>query len=335
MTALKTIRVHGALAKLLKRRTFKAAVRSPQEAVAFLLANFPEAEAYMRPRFFHIRAGGREIYQEDIDSPTGVYEEICITPAICGAGGSGVGSIIGGAFLIAAAIFVPFAAPVLLPLGIGLALTGVAQVLTPVPSDRPESTDSGRRDSYNFSGLQQTSREGIPVPLVYGEIMTGSVVLSVNVGEDEEELELDFDAGAGNPNVPDLEAVADLNTIFNDMDALYPGICWGLQVRDYIQWNPNCVDSSNNNPNYTLSSWGTSSETRLFSRMGQGNYFQSLSDFYVAYYLGDQCWKNEIGSQIRYTWLKNCDGVVVNQQKGWPAHGDYIATKGYINNRWA
>ena len=202
---LKTIRVYGDLAKLLKQRTFRAAVRSPQDAIKFLLANFPEVESYILPRFFHIRVGEREISEDDLEAPTGVFEEIRIIPAICGAGG-GVGQIITGVALIAGSFLVPFAAPVLLPLGIGLTLTGIATFLTPTPSDRPESTDPS--DSYNFNGLQQTSREGIPVPVVYGEIFTGSVVLSVKVEEDDEELEADFAAGTGDPN-PDPNPVPD------------------------------------------------------------------------------------------------------------------------------
>ena len=205
---LKTIRVYGDLAKLLKQRTFKAAVRSPQDAIKFLLANFPEVESYILPRFFHIRVGEREIGEDDLEVPTGVFEEIRIIPAICGAGG-GVGQIITGVALIAGSFLVPFAAPVLLPLGIGLTLTGIATFLTPTPSDRPESTDPS--DSYNFNGVQQTSREGIPVPVVYGEIFTGSVVLSVKVEEDDEELEADFAAGAGDPN-PDPNPVPDPET---------------------------------------------------------------------------------------------------------------------------
>ena len=32
--------------------------------------------------------------------------------------------------------------------------------------------------SFSFSGTQNTSRAGTPVPIVYGEIITGSVVIS-------------------------------------------------------------------------------------------------------------------------------------------------------------
>ena len=231
-TTLRTIRVRGTLAKLLKRRTFKAAVRSPQEAIRFLLANYPELEGYMRPRFFHINVGGRVINEESIGLPAGFHEDINITPAICGAGGDGENSltqIFAGVALIALSIFVPFVAPVLLPLGIGLTLTGVAGLLSPVTPDRPESSDA--RDSYSFSNVQQTSREGPPVPLVYGEIITGSIVLSVNIERDDEKLGTGDGEGIFEPGIGD-------NTY--NLAERYPGICWGYYSEVYFEFDYTC-----------------------------------------------------------------------------------------------
>ena len=37
------------------------------------------------------------------------------------------------------------------------------------------------RISFSFSGIQNTSRAGTPIPIVYGEILTGSVVISAGV----------------------------------------------------------------------------------------------------------------------------------------------------------
>lgn len=210
----RVIRVRGTLAKLLKRRTFKAVVRSPQEAIRFLLANYPELEGYMRPRYFQVTVGNRVVNEETIGLPTGVFEEICITPAICGAGGP-AGQIFTGLGLIALSIFVPFAAPFLLPLGIGLTLTGVAGLIAPITPDKPESTDS--RDSYGFNGVQQTSREGPPVPLVYGDIVTGSIVLSVNIDEDAEEIGVGIPAEyADNPDDYLNSPAADANASFEN-----------------------------------------------------------------------------------------------------------------------
>ena len=58
----------------------------------------------------------------------------------------------------------------------------MAQLLTPVPTV-PTGIDSPKdpRKSYSFSGVQQTSRAGVPVPIVYGETLVGSVVISAGI----------------------------------------------------------------------------------------------------------------------------------------------------------
>jgi predicted phage tail protein len=68
--------------------------------------------------------------------------------------------------------------------GASLVLGGVAQLLTPVPKvpqGAASNTDQDPRKSYSFSGIQQTSRQGVPVPVVYGETLVGSVVISAGV----------------------------------------------------------------------------------------------------------------------------------------------------------
>ena len=71
---------------------------------------------------------------------------------------------------------------VLFGLGATLVLGGVAQLLTPVPRV-PTGPDSNQdpRKSYSFSGVQQTSRAGVPVPIVYGQTLVGSVVISAGI----------------------------------------------------------------------------------------------------------------------------------------------------------
>jgi len=39
-------------------------------------------------------------------------------------------------------------------------------------------SDNDPRKTFNFSGIQQTSRQGVPVPCVYGLTLVGSVVIS-------------------------------------------------------------------------------------------------------------------------------------------------------------
>jgi predicted phage tail protein len=71
---------------------------------------------------------------------------------------------------------------VVLGIGASLVLGGVAQLLTPTPKV-PQGADGqdDPRKSYSFSGVQNTSRAGTPVPIVYGETLVGSVVISAGI----------------------------------------------------------------------------------------------------------------------------------------------------------
>ena len=52
-------------------------------------------------------------------------------------------------------------------------------MLTPVPKITEQEQDP--RLSFNFSGIQNTSRAGVAVPVIYGEVLTGSVVVSAGI----------------------------------------------------------------------------------------------------------------------------------------------------------
>ena len=184
---LREIRVYGSLAKFLGQRVFHAAVNSTAEAVRFLCVNFPKLEAHMAERDYRVMAGGYGVTLNELHYPIG-QEVIRIAPAV---GGAGAGlRILAGAALIAASFAIPGTALIAgiavksLAFGIGasLALGGVAQLLTPTPRT-PTGTDSESdpKKSYSFSGVQNTARQGVPIPVIYGEVLTGSIVISAGV----------------------------------------------------------------------------------------------------------------------------------------------------------
>lgn len=190
---LRRIRVYGQLAKFLGRRVFQAEVASTAEAVRFLVANFPELERHMAEQHYRVSAGDWQQGLDDLHHPIG-QSDIRIVPVIGGAGGP-VGRILVGAALIAGSFFtggatiglLGLAAPlavssVLAGVGASLVLGGVAQLLTPVPQT-PSGPDSEQdpRKSFSFSGIQNTSRQGVPVPIVYGETLVGSVTISAGI----------------------------------------------------------------------------------------------------------------------------------------------------------
>ena len=190
---LRKIKLYGKLAKFIGHRVLEADVATAAEAVRFLLANWPEAEAHMSDQHYRVSIGTYDIDLEELHHPAG-QKEIKIVPVVAGAGGA-TGRIIVGALLIAGAFFtggatiglLGLAAPiavstVLAGVGITLVLGGVAQLLTPTPKV-PQGSDGqdDPRKSYSFSGIQNTSRQGVPVPIVYGETLVGSVVISAGI----------------------------------------------------------------------------------------------------------------------------------------------------------
>ena len=197
---LRKIKLYGKLAKFIGHRVLEADVASAAEAVRFLLANWPELEAHMSDQYYRVSIGTYDIDLEELHHPAGAAP-ISFVPVVGGAGG-GVGKILIGIALIAGAIILGPAAGGFLGLGLGLSgagmgiiggaaatifgmigasliIGGVAQLLTPTPTT---STDEGDpRKSFSFSGIQNTNRAGVPVPLVYGETLVGSVVISAGI----------------------------------------------------------------------------------------------------------------------------------------------------------
>ena len=167
---------------------------------------------------------GRDAMQslEEIDNPTGSMEAISITPVLQGAGGGGVGQIFAGIGLIAAAIVLgPIGLGVLGAtgaiagtagvataigyVGAALILGGTSQLLSPTISDSPgtfgatsptrqRARDSftpenneiaDNRASYIFNGAVNLTAQGNPVPILYGRMRVGSVVVSAGLSVED------------------------------------------------------------------------------------------------------------------------------------------------------
>jgi predicted phage tail protein len=154
--------------------------------------------------------------ETELHFPTGETEEISITPVLVGAGGAGSKIAIGiglialsfllpgaGLFgttsLFGAAAGTGFATALgtaVSSIGVSLILTGTAQLLSPQPADVPgltgptgrvDSFDPARNDpadnrsSYIYNGAVNLTAQGNPVPVCYGRMRVGSVVVSAGV----------------------------------------------------------------------------------------------------------------------------------------------------------
>ena len=198
---LTKLKLYGDLAEFIGHKEFNIHANTVAKAVSFLINNFPQAEAYMNERNYAVLVNDVEIDETELHDLTGT-QEIKFVPVISGAG-SGFNKFLAGVTLIGASFLFPGAGAFgtfsasgaaagagigtaigtgLSYIGASLVLGGVNEMLFPLPDDEGEGDP---RISFSFTGLQNTSRAGTPVPICYGEILTGSVVISADITTDE------------------------------------------------------------------------------------------------------------------------------------------------------
>ena len=213
---MKVVKVYGALKERLGGQgTFELDVFNAAEAIKALCSNFPGLDKWFVDSgedgiAYKVLLGETEIGETEVGEdncenlfyPWSEKEVFHITPVLVGSGGrGGWGRSILGAVLIGAAFMIPggaaiaqagfmkggitfgagaagFFAKSAIYIGAGLILGGISQLLTPVPKAPPEAN---KLQSFSFSGIQQTTQQGGPIPIIYGKCFVGSAVLSAGL----------------------------------------------------------------------------------------------------------------------------------------------------------
>ena len=176
------IKLYGDLAEFVGVKEIETEVHTVADAVKCLIGNYPQAENYMMDKSYKVIVNEKPRTLEEVHFPTG-QSDIKIVPVISGQG-RGFGQIILGAALIGTAFLTGgFTLGTLTGfsniagnLGVALVLGGVSQMLTPVPDDTTEEPNS-----FQFNSPVNTYNAGLPVPILYGERMVGSVVISAGL----------------------------------------------------------------------------------------------------------------------------------------------------------
>ena len=218
---MKVVKVYGALRKFLGGQCrFELDVATPAEALKCLCVNFPGLQQWLidseqHGMAFRATVGRERIHSDDMTvavMPWSEREVFSIAPVVVGAG-EGAGRILIGIGLVAISFLLPGAGvfgggPGLLGIkagaatikaltaignavslvGASLVLGGVAQLISPQPtmSGLERGREAARLESFSFSGIVNTSQQGLPVPIIYGRAFAGSAVLSA--GLDTEQL---------------------------------------------------------------------------------------------------------------------------------------------------
>ena len=206
------IKLYGHLKEATGRSSFKAKVSNTAEAVKFLIANFPTLEHEMANQYYRVSVNNLDIDETELHDPVGIAE-IKIIPVIAGSG-RGFGKILLGAALIGLSFLLPgpaipfknlqFGGGALFTggttiarglayIGAALVLSGIADLFT--PAVEPDAEDPL---SANFSNAINTTLATVPIPILYGECITGSVVISAGI-----------DTADGSPTTPASANVVD------------------------------------------------------------------------------------------------------------------------------
>lgn len=190
------IKLYGHLRRF--GREFELMVKSPAEAIHALGVMLPGFKHYLetaehKGMTFAIFNGRRNISAEEL--ALGAKPEIRLAPVYGGRkNGGGLQTVI-GAILIAVAMFYSAgtaagamgaftaggAVGTAAMVGVSLVIGGVMQMLTPTVGGLKDSSSSENTAAYAFGGPVNTTAQGTPVGLLYGEREVGGAVISAGI----------------------------------------------------------------------------------------------------------------------------------------------------------
>lgn len=188
--ALKTIRLYGRLGALFGR-VHRLHIETCSEAIRALCVTVDGFEQYLRDsksmgiRFACFK-GKRNVGVDQLALGLG-DEDFRIAPVLAGAKKGGVFQTILGAVMVVAGIVATFipgaqaAAPYLIAGGISTMAGGVIQLLTPQPPGLSQRQDADNKPSYAFGQPVNTTAQGNPVGILWGEREIGGAVIGAGI----------------------------------------------------------------------------------------------------------------------------------------------------------
>ena len=192
------VRLHGPLA-LHFGKMWTLDIRTPREAIAAIAVTHPGIRAFImklhrQGLVFRVRARQVQPSQvqpsqaqphhaprhhdydnDDVGLPLGAMQRLDVVPIVRGANASV--RFVAGAVLVVAGVW--FQNPYLISAGVSLMLGSVVEWLTPLPENNRDSAQGAQ--SWTYQGPTNTAEQGLPVPVIYGEVLTGGVAVSAGI----------------------------------------------------------------------------------------------------------------------------------------------------------
>jgi len=178
--------IYGRLRKFIGNSSFEIDVASPRQAFSFLIHNFQGVADHIKEQEYCVMAGKVRITEDLLDLQT--ESDIKIIPVVHGEirlsdifkVGIGIAAVAlgGGATVLGLTAGVKVQG-LFTAIGGSLILDGVGNMLFPPPT--PPSFGDEQDPSFIFTGTANISKQGVPINIVYGEMLIGTNTVSANV----------------------------------------------------------------------------------------------------------------------------------------------------------
>ena len=184
------VRFYGSLKQF--GSEFRLDCQTTAEIVQALTSQIPKLRQFIQQGLFTVRVGrdyfDNRYLEQGLSHKLKDDVTVHFTPVLKGSKRGGLFGVIAGVAIIAGAIALgPLAgiistnaAWIVGSVGAALLLGGVAQMLTKMP-EMKMGTEKEKKQSTAFSNLSNMTAQGKPMPLAYGRIRVGSLIISQGV----------------------------------------------------------------------------------------------------------------------------------------------------------
>lgn len=184
------VRFYGSLKQF--GSEFRLDCQTTAEIVQALTSQIPKLRQFIQQGLFTVRVGrdyfDNRYLEQGLSHKLKDDATVHFTPVLKGSKRGGLFGVIAGVAIIAGAIALgPLAgiistnaAWIVGSVGASLLLGGVAQMLTKMP-EMKIGAEKEKKQSTAFSNLSNMTAQGKPMPLAYGRIRVGSLIISQGV----------------------------------------------------------------------------------------------------------------------------------------------------------
>jgi predicted phage tail protein len=180
------VRLHGALARDFGK-VWHFDIASPAEAIAAIECARPGFRQAIldldrKGMVFRVRSKTVDYVEASLNALLGAVKRVDIIPIVRGAS-AGLRFVVGAALAVVGySMGWTGVGMVVGNIGVSLMLGSVVEWLSPVP--KKEDLKNGLQ-SWSFNGPTNTSDQGAPVPVIYGEVLVGSTAISAGISVDQ------------------------------------------------------------------------------------------------------------------------------------------------------